>query len=59
MKIQLNENQIIKYKPYRVPYHQLEELREIVDELKATGVIEDSISEYASPAILVRKKMAV
>lgn len=56
MKIELNDNQVIKYKPYRVPYHQLNELKTIIDELKETEIIEDSTSEYASPAILVRKK---
>lgn len=56
MNILINDNQIIKYKPYRVPYQQLEELKVIIEDLKEAGVIEDSISEYASPAILVRKK---
>lgn len=56
MKIELKSSDIVKYKPYRVPYCQMETLRKIINDLLENDVIEPSTSEYCSPVVLVAKK---
>ncbi|XP_064470188.1 uncharacterized protein LOC135384937 [Ornithodoros turicata] len=43
-------------RPYRATHDEREQLRRIVDELKAAGIVRDSTSPYASPCLLVKKK---
>jgi hypothetical protein len=40
----------------RVPPGQLEEFKESIEQMLSSGVIRESKSPYASPAVLVRKK---
>lgn len=56
MKIELSENRVIAYKPYRVAEGHKSQLKKIIQELLDNGIIQRSNSEYASPVILVPKK---
>lgn len=49
-------SQPVKNAPYRASWHEREVLRPMTDELKRAGLICDSLSEYSSPVLLVRKK---
>ena len=53
-----DESQVVKVRPYRYPSMQKNEVERLVAEMKAAGVIRDSISPFASPVVLVKKKMA-
>ena len=46
----------IKQPPRRVPLAYAAEEKQAIEDLKAKGVIRDSISPWASPIVLVRKK---
>ena len=51
-----DETQVVKIRPYRYPMVQKNEIKTIVAEMKATGIIRDSTSPFASPVVLVKKK---
>ncbi|XP_048002638.1 uncharacterized protein LOC125239165 [Leguminivora glycinivorella] len=55
MTIELNDQRPIASRPYRLSHHEREQVRRMVDEMLAAGIIRESVSEYASPIILVRK----
>ncbi len=55
-KINLTESEPPKSRLYRVPPKQREVMRQKVDELVEDDLIEPSDSNFASPALLVRKK---
>jgi hypothetical protein len=46
----------VNLRPYRYSYFQKLELDKIIEELLSNGIIQPSISPYASPALLVKKK---
>ncbi|MCG8046377.1 MAG: RNase H-like domain-containing protein, partial [Candidatus Thiodiazotropha endolucinida] len=46
----------IKQPPRRVPLAFAEEERKAIEDMKAKGVIRDSVSPWASPIVLVKKK---
>ncbi|CAG9138002.1 unnamed protein product [Plutella xylostella] len=56
MNIDLSSNKPVVYRPYRLSHKEREKVREMVDEMIEADVIRESVSEYASPVILVRKK---
>lgn len=56
MTIEVNSNRPIVYRPYRLSYKEREQVRDMVNNLLDAGIIRESVSEYASPIILVRKK---
>lgn len=56
MTIEVNSNRPIVYRPYRLSYKEREQVRDMVNDLLDAGIIRESVSEYASPIILVRKK---
>ncbi|XP_015688048.1 uncharacterized protein LOC107303452 [Oryza brachyantha] len=43
-------------RPYRVPHYQKESMENIISELLQSEEIQPSLSPYASPAVMVRKK---
>jgi len=57
MRIKLkDEEKTVYYRPYRMSYQERNQLMEMVNQLKEADIIEDSMSEFASPVILVKKK---
>lgn len=56
MTIELNSKQPVVYRPYRLSHKERGDVREMVNEMLEAGIVRDSVSEYASPIILVRKK---
>lgn len=56
MNIELNSNRPVVYRPYRLSHHEREKVRNMVGEMLDAGVVKESVSEYASPILLVRKK---
>lgn len=56
MSINLSDDKPIHFRPYRVPYSDREIMRKTIEELIQGGIIRDSGSAYASPALLVNKK---
>ena len=46
----------IRHKSYRIPYLKREVVREELDQMLQTGVIQPSTSPWASPIVLVQKK---
>lgn len=56
MKIELNTEKPICYRPYRLSVAEKEIVREKVDDMLKNNIIQESTSDFASPIILVRKK---
>ncbi|CAH2015473.1 unnamed protein product [Acanthoscelides obtectus] len=57
LEIKLNDDQPITYRPYRMPYTNRETFRDIVRDLLANKIIQESDSPYASPILLVKKNV--
>ena len=55
-KIKLVDNEPFKQPHRRIPPHLYSEVREHIKEMLETNVIRPSLSPYASPIVLVRKK---
>eukprot|EP00256_Glycine_max_P042597 XP_006593215.1 uncharacterized protein LOC102668698 [Glycine max] len=51
-----NGVEIPNIRPYRYPHYQKNEIEKLVDDMLNSGIIRPSISPYASPIILVKKK---
>lgn len=49
--------QIPNLRPYKYPHYQKEEIEKLVRELLSSGFIQPSTNLYASPIILVKKKL--
>lgn len=56
MTIELNSQRPIVYRPYRLSHHEREKVQSMLGEMLEAGIVRESVSEYASPIILVRKK---
>lgn len=56
MRIELTSDRPVIYRPYRLSYYERKQMKDMVDELKAAEIIEDSASPHASPMLLVKKK---
>lgn len=56
MSIELTSSVPVVYRPYRLSYQEREKVRGMIDEMLEAGIIRESVSNYASPIILVRKK---
>ena len=46
----------IRQPPYRLPHAYREIIRKELEQMEAEGIIEPSLSEWASPIVLVKKK---
>ena len=57
--INLSSQEPICYKPYRLSFHEREKIIEMINELKSAVIVEDSTSPFASPILLVKKKMVI
>ena len=55
-KIELSDDNPIRCKPYPVPFTQRDVVKEEVEAMLKMDVIEPSVSPYASPIVLVKKK---
>lgn len=55
-KIETGMAQPIKQRPRRVPQSKREEVSKVIKEMEDQGIIEPSISAWASPIVLVKKK---
>ncbi|XP_053990218.1 uncharacterized protein LOC128882595 [Hylaeus volcanicus] len=56
MRIELVSDKPVIYRPYQLSYYEREKLKDMIIELKAANIVEDSTSPFASPVLLVRKK---
>lgn len=56
IEINLSEEKPFTYRPYRVSESQQKIIREMIEELLASGIIRESSSPYASLVLLVKKK---
>lgn len=56
MNINLNDTTPVVYRPYRLSHSERKVVRDMVEELVDAGIVKESMSNYASPIILVRKK---
>ncbi|XP_036001527.1 alpha-1,3-mannosyl-glycoprotein 2-beta-N-acetylglucosaminyltransferase b isoform X1 [Fundulus heteroclitus] len=54
--IRLKEKQPIRQRPYRVPQQLVGQLRDEVETMLTSGIIEPSNSEWCSPVVIVCKK---
>lgn len=54
--INLTSDTPVRSKPYPIPYHMREKLKDDIDEMLRLGVIRESDSPYASPVVIVPKK---
>ncbi|XP_071055711.1 uncharacterized protein [Onthophagus taurus] len=56
MNIDLTSQDVVRCRPYRLPYAERESVKSMIDDLLKAGIIRESTSEYSSPVILVPKK---
>lgn len=56
MNIDLHNGEPIVYRPYRLAMKEKEVVREMVNELLENGILRPSVSPFASPVVLVRKR---
>lgn len=56
LKIRLNKDKIIYYRPYRLAPIEREKVKAILNDLLDQKIIRESDSDFASPVLLVKKK---
>nr|CAH7769468.1 unnamed protein product [Callosobruchus chinensis] len=56
MRIQLSEDRLFTYKPYRMTRSEQEAVKEIVEELLDNKIVRASDSNYVFLVLLVKKK---
>lgn len=56
MNIELHDESPVVHRPYRLSYPERQIVRDMVQDLVANDIVEESNSSYASPIILVTKK---
>ncbi|KAL4319444.1 hypothetical protein GQ457_18G018050 [Hibiscus cannabinus] len=52
----LDEQAVVKARPYRYPASQKDEIEKLIKEMLENGVIRDSNSAFSSPIVMVKKK---
>ncbi|GFR75114.1 Pol polyprotein [Elysia marginata] len=55
-EIHLNSNEVVRVKPYKLPFSSQEFEKEEVKRLLESSVIEPSVSPFSSPIVIVKKK---
>ena len=55
-KVETGDSAPVRQLARRVPFALKEKMRELVDAMLKTGVVSESVSPWASPVVLVRKK---
>ncbi|CAH2088533.1 unnamed protein product [Euphydryas editha] len=56
MSIDLHSSEPVVYRPYRLAMKEKEVVREMMNELLENDIVRPSVSPFASPIVLVRKK---
>lgn len=56
MVIELEDNEPVVYRPYRMSYADRALVRNMIQEMTEHGIVRESTSPYASPIVLVQKK---
>lgn len=56
MNIDLNDNRPVVYRPYRLAESERLVVRDMVNDLINADVVQKSVSQYAGPVLLVKKK---
>ncbi|GMJ07956.1 hypothetical protein HRI_004464800 [Hibiscus trionum] len=51
-----DESAVVKIRPYRYPMVQKNEIEKLIKEMLQNGIIRDSVSPFASPIVMVKKK---
>jgi hypothetical protein len=54
-RIDVTDNTPVRQKPYPVPFSVRKSMNDEVKKMQEMGVIEDSVSQYCSPSVIVRK----
>jgi len=54
-KVELTESELVKRKPYHIPYKMQEVIDKEIEDMLAMGIIERSEAPYASPLVLMKK----
>jgi hypothetical protein len=55
-QLRVNSDEIIRLKPYKIPFSLVPKVDEGLDKLLQMGWIEATASQYVSPLVVVRKK---
>ena len=55
-QLRVNSDEIVRLKPYKIPFSLVSKVDEELDKLLKMGWIEQTTSEYASPLVVVKKK---
>ncbi|KAK9680908.1 Zinc knuckle [Popillia japonica] len=55
MHMELVTNKIVTHRPYGLAYSERVRVQKQIDELKKAGIVEESISDFASPIVVVKK----
>ncbi|GMI70185.1 hypothetical protein HRI_000687800 [Hibiscus trionum] len=48
---------VVKIRPYRYPMVQKNKIEKLIKEMLQNGIIRDSVSPFASPIVMVKKRM--
>ena len=54
--IELKSNAVVNLKPYPIPHAYRDQVKEMIRDMLDQGIIEDSVSEWSSPIVCVKKK---
>ena len=55
-KIELTENNPVRYRPHSLPYAMREKLKKEIDGMLSLGIVRESSSPFESPIVIVKKK---
>ena len=55
-EIDTEDAQPVRQQAQRLPFHQKEEVRQLLDDMLSRGIVEFSPGPWSSPTVLVKKK---